>query len=316
MSDHVARPTFGEAMEPIRFIDAHAHLWNLSGPIRYPWLTPPFREDGPGGSIEPIAHDYLLSDYLTDARRWNVKGFVHIDAAADAANALDETIWLEGIAAKEGMPNAIIAFAPLHDPDVESVLRAQAAHSHVRGIRNTINWHPDPLRRFAPRDLTQDDQWRHGFSLLGRYGLSFDLQCYPGQMPGLAPLIERHPEIPVIIDHLGMPVASDSDGFGQWRQGLKVLAALPHVAIKLSGVGFIYPDWTIERVRPLMLEVIDLFGAHRCLFASDFPTDRLFASFDRHLDAYHEIVADFSEDERHSMFSRNTNRVYRLGIEL
>lgn len=301
-------------MEPIPFIDAHVHLWDLGGPIRYPWLTPPFPE-GPGNT-EPIAHDYLLPDYLTEARRWNVKGFVHVDAAADPANALDETRWLEGIAAEEGMPNAIIAFAPLHDPDVASVLKAQAAHSRVRGIRQTVNWHADPLRSFTPRDLTQDDQWRNGFGLLGRYGFSFDLQCYPGQMPGLAPLIERHPEIPVIIDHLGMPVASDSDGFGQWRQGLKVLAALPHVAIKLSGVGFVYPDWTIERVRPLMLEVIDLFGAHRCLFASDFPTDRLFASFDRHLDAYHEIVADFSEDERHSMFSRNTNRVYRLGIEL
>ena len=304
------------SVAPIPFIDAHAHLWDLGGAIRYPWLTPPFRDDGPSGGIASIAHDYLLSDYLMDARRWNVKGFVHVDAAADPAHALDETKWLEDIAAEAGMPNAIIAFAPLHDPNVESLLKAQAAHAHVRGVRNTVNWHPDPSRSFVPRDLTQDDRWRHGFGLLGRYGLSFDLQCYPGQMQGLAPLIERHPEIPVVIDHLGMPVATDPDGFGQWRKGLKALAALPHVAIKLSGVGFIYRDWTTERIRPLLLEVIDLFGVHRCLFASDFPTDKLFASFDRHLDAYHEIVADFSEDELHSLFSRNTNRIYRLGIEL
>ena len=120
----------------IPFIDAHAHLWDLGGAIRYPWLTPPFR-DGPGGSIEPIAHDYLLCDYLQDARRWNVQGLVHVDAAADPANALDETRWLEGIAAAEGMPTAIVAFAPLHDPHVESLLQAQAAHSAMASPRRS-----------------------------------------------------------------------------------------------------------------------------------------------------------------------------------
>lgn len=304
-----------EYLDVIPFIDAHAHLWDLHGAIRYPWLTPPFN-DGPGGSIKLIANDYLLDDYQADARRWNVKGLVHVDAAADPAQATDETRWLEGIAATHGMPNAIVAFAPLNDPDVESALKAQATYSHVRGVRQILNWHADASRRFTARDLTQDEQWRRGFGLLGRYNLSFDLQCYPGQMLALAPLFERHPEIPVIIDHLGMPIASDPDGFVQWRQGLKALAALPHVAIKLSGVGFIYPDWTTDRLRPLLLEVINLFGIHRCMFASDFPTDKLFASFDRHLDAYHQIVADFSEEERHCLFNRNANRVYRLGIQL
>lgn len=304
-----------DGMVPVPFIDAHAHLWDLAGSIRYPWLTAPFRK-GPNGSVEAIARNYLISDYLTDARRWNVKGLVHVDAAAAPANTLDETIWLEGIAAEHGMPNGIVAFASLHDPDVESVLKAQAAHVRVRGIRQIVNWHADPLRSFTSRDLTQDDHWRNGFGLLGRYGLSFDLQCYPGQMVGLAPLFERHPEIPIVVNHLGMPVATDPDGFKQWRQGLKALAALPHVAIKLSGVGFIYRDWTTAMIRPLLLEVIDLFGTRRCLFASDFPTDKLFGSFDRHLEAYNDIVADFSEDERRSLFSRNANRIYHLGIEL
>ena len=302
-------------MDPFPFVDAHVHFWNLRGSIRYPWLTPPFAEGGPGGSIAPIAQDYLPSNYQAEARRWDVRGVVHVDANADPADTLAETVWLEQITAATGLPSAIVAFAPLHDPEVGASLKAQAAHPLVRGIRQTLNWHPDPTRRFVASDLTRDEQWRQGFALLGELDLSFDLQCYPGQMPGLAPLIQRHPEIPVIIDHLGMPVMADPDGLDQWRQGLKDLAAFPHVAIKLSGMGFIYPDGTIDRVRPLLLEAIDMFGSDRCLVASDFPTDRLFASFDRHLDAYHQILADFSEDERHSMFSRNANRIYRLGLE-
>ncbi|PMX82864.1 amidohydrolase, partial [Pseudomonas sp. GW460-C3] len=82
---------------------------------------------GPAGVTKPIAHDYLLGDYLADAARWNVVGLVHIDAGADPAQALDETRWLERIADHGGMPNGIVAFAPLDDPAVEPLLEAQAA---------------------------------------------------------------------------------------------------------------------------------------------------------------------------------------------
>jgi predicted TIM-barrel fold metal-dependent hydrolase len=86
--------------------------------------------------------------------------------------------------------------------------------------------------------------------------------------------------------------------------------------VKLSGVGFIRRDWTIDLIRPFLLEAIDMFGPGRCLFASDYPTDKLFGSFDRHLDAYSEIVSAFSEDERRAMFGGNAVRVYRMDIGL
>ena len=68
-------------MKTFPFVDAHVHLWDLSH-IRYPWLTPPFTP-GPAGVTAPIAVDYGLDDYLADAAKWNVKGFVHVDAGAD-----------------------------------------------------------------------------------------------------------------------------------------------------------------------------------------------------------------------------------------
>lgn len=302
-------------MTAIPFVDAHIHLWDLAR-IRYPWLTPPFGDDGPNGSVEAIARDYLLDDYRTDTARWNVVGAVHIDAGADPAQAIDESDWLETVADTDGLPTGIVGFAALDDPEVEPVLERQAAHPRVRGIRQIVNWHNNPLRTYTPRDVTQDDQWWAGFGLLGKYGLSFDLQCYAGQMAGLAPLIERHPEVPVIINHIGMPVTTDREGLTRWRFGLRTLATLPHVAIKLSGLGFIYRDWTVDSVRPFVLEAIEMFGTSRCLFASDSPTDKLFAPLDRYLEAYHAIAAGFSEDERRDLFGRNANRIYRLGLDL
>jgi predicted TIM-barrel fold metal-dependent hydrolase len=297
----------------IPFVDAHVHLWDLNH-IRYAWLTAPFAEDGPNGSVATIAHDYLVADYRADLAKWNVVGAVHIDAGADPTQALDETRWLESLG--DALPSGIVAYAPLDDPDVEPLLAAHAAYPRVRGIRQIVNWHTDPLRTYTPHDVTQNDQWWEGFGLLGKYGLSFDLQCYAGQMAGLAPLIARHPEIPVIINHLGMPVATDREGLTRWRHGLRALAAMPHVAIKLSGLGFIHRDWTLDRIRPYLLEAIDLFGPDRCLFASDSPTDKLFAPIDRYLETYHAIVADFTDGERRAMFAGNANRIYRLGLDL
>jgi predicted TIM-barrel fold metal-dependent hydrolase len=302
-------------MTAIPFVDAHIHLWDLDR-LRYPWLTPPFSDDGPNGSVEPIASTYLPAHYRADAAAWNVVGAVHIDAGAMAVDALAETEWLEGLADNEGLPTAIVAFAALDDPDVETLLAAHAAHPRVRGIRHIINWHPDPRRTYTPRDVTGDAAWQSGFGLLAKHGLSFDLQCYPGQMQGLAALIARHPETPVILNHAGMPVDTDAAGVATWRAGMKTLAALPHVAVKLSGFGFIHRTWTPEQIRPYILDAIDIFGPDRCLFASDTPTDKLFGSFDRHMDAYHAIVADFPEDQRRALFGRNADRIYRLGLNL
>lgn len=298
-------------MRDIPFVDAHVHLWDLER-ISYPWLTPPFSDDGPNGSVEPIASNYLLDDYLADAAGWNVAGIVHVDAGAAASAALNETRWLQAMADERGMPNGIVAFAALDDPDVERLLAAHAEHGNVRGIRHIVNWHPDPRRTYTARDVTGDPAWQSGFDLLGRYGLSFDLQCYPGQFANVAPAIARNPDVPVILNHCGMPV----DGIEAWREDVARLAALPNVFVKMSGFGFIDRAWTPVGIRPFALELIDLFGPDRVLFASDFPTDKLFSPFDRILETFVDIASAFSDDEQRAMWGRNADRVYRLGLEI
>lgn len=295
------------------FVDAHVHLWDL-GQCRYPWLNPPFADDGPNGSVEAIARNYLLDDYLRDAAGWDVRGIVHVDAGADPADALKETDWLQATADSRGMPNAIVAFAALDGPDVKRVLAQQAARPNVRGIRQIINWHPDANRSYTPRDLTTDERWSAGFALLHKHKLSFDLQAYPGQFPRLAALIGSHPATPVILNHNGMAIGES--GLDEWRTGMMALAALPHVSVKISGMGFAFRPWRMDQVHRYVRETIDLFGADRVMFASDFPTDKLFGGYNEHLDAYNAITAGYSDAERRAMFAGNANRIYRLGLDL
>lgn len=291
-----------------RFVDAHVHLWQLTR-LRYPWLMPPFADDGPNGSVEAIAKDYTLADYFADASGYPMEKLVHIDAGAHPDDALAETKWLQSLAAETGHPDAIVAFAALDAPDVERLLAAHAEHANVRGIRHILNWHSDPKRTYTPRNLLDDDAFARGYALLGKYSLSFDLQIYPNQMQQAAALAARHPEVPVILNHMGMPVDAD---LTEWRAGLKALAALPHAAVKISGMGFIDRQWTTASMRPLILQVIETFGPQRCAFASDFPTDKLFNSYGKALDAYDDITKDFSADERDALFAGTAERIYKI----
>lgn len=291
-----------------RFVDAHVHLWQL-GQLRYPWLSAPFADDGPNGSVEAIATDYVLDDYLADAAQYPVEKIVHIDAGAHPDDALPETVWLQSLADKSGKPNAIVAFAALNNPDVERLLAAHSAYRNVCGIRHILNWHANPRLTYTSRNLLDDEAFARGYGLLAKYNLSFDLQIYPGQMRQAAALATRHPDVPVILNHMGMPADAD---LTEWRSGLKALATLPQAAVKISGMGFIDRQWTVERIKPLILLTIEAFGPTRCAFASDFPTDKLFNSYGKALDAYDEITKDFSADERDALFAGTAERLYRL----
>ena len=292
-------------------VDAHVHLWDLER-IRYPWLTPPFADDGPNGSVEPIARTYLLDDYLADAGAWEIGKLVHVDAGAVPEAALDETRWLQAMANERGRPDAIVAYAPLNDPEVERLLEAHAAHPNVRGIRQILNWHVDPRKTYSAHDLLQDPAFERGYARLATHDLSFDCQIYPSQMRAAAALASRHPHTPMILNHAGMPTDRDAPGLEQWAEGMARLAEQPNVSVKISGFGLVERNWSIASIRPFVLRTIELFGVERCMFASDFPTDRLFSDFDTVLGAYDHITADFSAHERRQLFAANAERIYRI----
>lgn len=300
------------APPPLPVVDPHMHLWDLSH-LRYPWLTPPLPQ-GITGDVTPIANTYLLDDYLRDASSSPVRvtKIVHVEAGAHPADSLSETRWLQSMADARGFPQAIIAHAELETPAAAALLAQHAAHRNVRGIRQILNWHPDRKKTYTPRDLLSDESWQRGFALLARQGLSFDLQIYPGQMPAAARLAARHPDIPLILNHTGMPCDKDTAGIAAWRAGMRALAAQPHVSVKISGLAMLDWRWSRESLAPFVLETLEIFGAERVMLASNFPVDRLFGTFASLYEAYQSLLGGTSETERANLFTRNAERIYRL----
>jgi len=81
---------------------------------------------------------------------------------------------------------------------------------------------------------------------------------------------------------------------------------------KISGLAMTDSDWTADSIRPYVLHCIEAFGPDRCIFATNWPVDWLWSSYDTVVNAYLEITAEFSNAERTAMFSGNSERLYRI----
>jgi len=240
---------------------------------------------------------------------------VHVQANFDPANPVGETEWLDQVASQpqsRGFPHAIVAYANLADPGVERVLEGHARFARVRGIRQVLNRHPNPKLNRADRDYLADENWQRNVGLLRGFGMSFDVQVYYQQMPAVAVLARRYPDIQFILDHAGMPAERDAPAMVGWRRGMRLLADTPNVAVKLCGYGMLDTRWTTDSIAPFVLEPISAFGAKRCMFASNFPVDKLMANYDRLWNAYSAITARFSAADRHSLFYETAERIYRI----
>jgi predicted TIM-barrel fold metal-dependent hydrolase len=299
-------------LEQLPIIDPHHHLWDLER-NRYPWLQTRPLPPSVAGDLSPIARSYRLEDYQADIRAYNVVKSVHVECGWDPADPVGETAWLQSVADAHGFPHGIVARAPLDAPDIGRLLEAHAAFRNVRGIRHIVNWHHDPAKTFVARpDLLTDSAWLGGFRLLKQHGLSFDLQLYPSQMHDGARLAQAHPDTLIVLNHAGMPVDRDEDGMAQWRAGMRQLASAPNVVAKISGLGMTDWHWTADTIRSFVLETIDIFGVERCMFASNFPVDKLYSSFNKLYEAFDRITAEFSAKERRQLFCDNAARCYRL----
>jgi predicted TIM-barrel fold metal-dependent hydrolase len=293
-------------------IDAHHHFWDV-GMGKHDWLVPEPGREMVFGDPSPLYRNYLPADLEADARRQNLVASVHVEAGWDRSDPTGETAWLAELARRDGLPTVLVVHAPLDAPRAGAILEAQCACPLVRGVRFILSWHEDPDKSFVPRpDYMSDRQWLEGFALLGRFGLSFDLMLYPAQMVEAARLAARFPETLILVNHAGSPADRDAEGMARWRRGLRTLAAQPNVRIKISDLVAYDHEWTLESLRPIVLECIEAFGTERAMFASDFPVAGLHATYDQVFESFKAIVADLAPEEQRRLFHDNARRDYRI----
>jgi predicted TIM-barrel fold metal-dependent hydrolase len=301
-----------DALGKLPIIDAHQHFWDI-GHGRYPWLEGetliPFRY----GDYSSLKRSYLPPDYRRDGSDFDIVQTVHIEAEWERSRSVDETIWVEGLAAKYGLPSACVAHAALGAAEADDVLARQADRPLVRGIRDkpaAAARHAD-AHRGEPGSM-DDERWRRGYAKLSQRDLSFDLQTPWWHLDAAADLARDFPETTIIINHTGLPADRSAEGLAGWRGYLERAADAPNTALKISGLGQPGLPWTVESNGPVIRDAIAIFGADRCMFASNFPVDRLVATLGTVTNGFLTAIEQRSLDEQQMLTSGNAIKIYRL----
>jgi predicted TIM-barrel fold metal-dependent hydrolase len=108
-----------------------------------------------------------------------------------------------------------------------------------------------------------------------------------------------------VLNHAGLPSAADIAG---WRSAMSQLAQCANTAVKISGLG----NLDAAAKRQVTLALIELFGARRAMFASNYPVDSLRQSFAAIYAGFDEATRGFSAAERRDLFHDNAVRIYRM----
>lgn len=237
-------------------IDAHQHFWQLSRGD-YDW---------PNASVAPIFRDFGPDDLAPLLAAAGVTQTVLVQATPTVA----ETRYLLQLAARTPFVAAVVGWVDLTAPDAVESIDALRTDPLLRGLRPM-------LQSIDQTDWILQPAAQAALCHMARVGLRFDALIQPRHLPVIAALAQRHPDLPIVVDHLAKPAM----GAGKvpdvaWLQGISALAALPNVWCKLSGmITEIGPDWMPADLTRHAAQVLQEFGPDRVMWGSDWPVVNL-----------------------------------------
>ncbi len=324
------------ALEPgLAIVDAHHHLWDRSGGYLLDELLADLSDLG-----DPTTgHNVVATVYLQCAYAYRSTGPVPLRPVGETEFVADIARQAEQRGVKSKVCAGIVGFADLELGDaVDAVLQAHidAGAGRFRGVRHILARHDAfnaSLLGPAPAGLMQRVSFRRGLARLQALGLSFDAWLFHTQIDELVDLARALPGLPIVLNHLGGPLAvgpyadKRDEVFLVWRESIKRLATCANVSIKLGGLGMAIGGFDFHKQAlppsseqlcaawaPYMHASIEAFGAQRCMFESNFPVDKAMCSYGVLWNAYKRIAAGASASEKACLFRNTASTFYRLGI--
>ena len=276
---------------PDRVIDAHHHLWNPA--LRdYPWMH----------GLPELNQPFLGTELQAAVRGTPVKTTI----AVQATSTDEETEWL--LQAAKGSPfiGGVVGWVDLAHDGVADRLQMLMSSGGLRGIRHQVEDEADPDWLVSPRVL-------RGLRAVADAGLVYELLIRRPSGPAAIAVARQLPELTFVVDHLAKPDIARGE-WGRWHDQLAALAALPNVSCKLSGLltEASREGWSSQTPERYLLKAVDLFGAERCLFGSDWPVSLLRANYADVLAFADDATAGLSDIERGAIFCGTAATLYRV----
>ena len=150
--------------------------------------------------------------------------------------------------------------------------------------------------------------------MLPEYNLSLDLKVPYWHLYEAAKIISELPQLSIVLNHTGFPWDKSPKGLSAWRNAMQVISQCPNVSLKLSELSLKDTEWTIDSNRDAILDAINIFGANRCTWASNFPVAALRVSYENELLGMLEIPNHLPKPDIDRIFKFNTAHFYKIDL--
>jgi len=275
-------------------IDSHQHYWNPDL-LTYSWMPP-----GP----HPLRRNYLPGDLEPTLVQNTFDGSVVVQAA----QVPEEATWLLNLASQHKSILGVVAWVDLKDANVGRVLDGLQKHKKFVGVRHLIHDEADV------RWMLQPDVVR-GLKELEQRKVPYDLLLRPQHLLYVPALIEKVPDLPMVIDHIAKPYIKEGI-FDGWAQDMERVSKHPKLWCKVSGMitEADHKNWKSEQLTPYVQHVLKLFGFDRLMFGSDWPVCTLAGTWKEVLAAFTQALGPQNADERAKILGSTAAGFYGLRI--
>jgi predicted TIM-barrel fold metal-dependent hydrolase len=290
----------------IPIIDTHVHFYDMTHPeLKWVWLEKDFIHPILGNIDALKAKQYVVENFHAESRFAGVEGVVHVQAAIGSPNPVTETKWLTEMNKKSPIPIRIVADCALGGADAISQLEQHAKSKLFVGIRD---FNAEPL--FASKEI--NPTYEKSLKWMAKNDILFDLDCEWMNMAEARKLAERHPDLQIVLEHIGFPRKRTDAYFENWKKAVKDLAKAKNVTMKISGVAMTDPQFSKKSLKPWVDTCVNAFGPDRTVLGSNWPIDRLYSSYDVIMDFYREYIEKLSTSEQKKILNKNASKLYKF----
>lgn len=190
----------------------------------------------------------------------------------------------------------------------------------------------DPLAKDAPEQLealvaqgykglrinplARGDEWLDDpatyplWEAADRLGVIISALILPQQLGKLETMVNRFPDVTVVIDHMGRAKGSDGFPYPSFQPVLQ-LSEYPNTYLKVSGIPvsssqpYPYPD-----VLPMVEMAVEAYSPQRLMWATDYPWIMKQCGYRKCLDLVYKQMTYLSDSERAYLLGGTCKRLF------
>ena len=264
-------------------VDSQVHLWKAQTPD-WPWVPGRVAQLPEPFTIErlvPMMDDAGVDRAVIVPPSWPGD---HNDYALEAVRRHPSRF-------------AVMGRIPLEKPQSAALLPKWKEQPGMLGVRLTLHRAQAALLESGTADWFWPAAEKAGLPVMF---------LAPGNMPRFAPIAERHPQLPLIIDHMSLTAEiAERRAIGKAIDEVVALARYPNVSVKLSSAPtYSFDPYPWRDMTEHLRRCFDAFGPQRCYWGTDITNAFAKSTYRQRITHFTEVLDFLSEEDKDWVMGR------------